>query len=76
MVEMTLQTRTLPEPLFRLIRSEEVKVREYSGEVHLIPINEQVTTSDCPLLGLYPDSKVTVDKHLAWSRENKVLEEL
>jgi len=76
MTEMVLQARTLPEPLFRLIHSEKVKVREHRGEIHLIPLQEKITTSDCPLLGLYSDGKLTVDKHLAWSREDKALEEL
>ena len=76
MAEMVLYARALPEPLLRLISSEKVKIREYRGEVHLIPIKENVTSSDCPLLGLYSDRKLTVDKHLAWSREDKALEEL
>jgi len=76
MTEMVLQARTLPEPIFRLISSEKVKVREYRGEVHLIPIKEKITSSDCPLLGLYSDGKLTVEKHFVWSQEDKVLEEL
>jgi len=76
MAEMVLQARALPEPIFRLIHAEKVKVREHKGEVHLIPIKEKVTSNDCPLLGLYSDGKLTVDKHLAWSREDKAQEEL
>ena len=76
MAEMVLQARTLPEPIFRLIRSEKVKVRKHKGEVHLIPINDEASASDCPLLGLYADGKLTIAKHLAWSREDKALEEL
>jgi hypothetical protein len=72
MTEMVLQTKTLPEPLFQLVRTEKVKVRELYGEIHLIPINEK--TSDCPLLGLYSGGKLTVEKHHAWSREDKELE--
>jgi len=51
-----------------------VKVRKINGEVHLIPIQEKVNANDCPLLGLYADGKLTVEKHLAWSREDKALE--
>jgi len=76
MAEMVLQARTLPEPIFKLIHSEKVKVREYKGEVHLIPIKDKITTNDCPLLGLYSGGNLTVEKHLAWSREDKALEEL
>jgi len=75
MAEIILQAKILPEPLFQLINTEMVKVREYNGEVHLIPITEKTTPSDCPLLGLYADGKLTVEQHLAWSREDKELEE-
>jgi len=75
MVEMVLQANTLPDPLFRLIRTEKVKVRESHGEILLLPIQESLTASDCPLLGLFSDEKLTVEKHLTWSREDKAMEE-
>ena len=74
MAEMVLQARMLPEPILRLIHTEMVKIREYNGEIHLIPVNEKVTASDCPLLGLYAGGKLTVEMHHAWSREDKELE--
>ena len=40
MTEMILNTRTLPEPLSRLIRAEKVKVRQAGGEIRLTPIAE------------------------------------
>ena len=79
MAEMILQAKTLPASLFQLIPTEMFKVREVNGEVHLIPVPpavEKATTSDCPLLGLYADGKLTVEKHHAWSREDKRLENL
>ena len=74
MAELVLHARTLPEPLYRLIHTEKVKIRESHGEIHLIPINDNVSTNDCPLLGLYSGGKLTVDMHHAWSREDKELE--
>jgi len=74
MSEMVLSVNTLPETLFGMLTTEKVKVRKINGEVHLIPIQEKANTSDCPLLGLYTDNKLTVEKHLAWSREDKALE--
>ena len=74
MAEIVLSVKTLPETLFRMLPTEKVKVRKINGEVHLIPMQEKSNASDCPLLGLYADGKLTVDKHLAWSREDKTLE--
>ena len=74
MGEMVLQSRTLPEPLSRLIRMERVRIRESHGEIRLIPIIEKATDNDCPLLGLYSDGKLTVEMHHAWSREDKELD--
>ena len=74
MAELVLQAKTLPEPLYRLIRTEKVKIRESHGEIHLIPIDEKAIVADCPLLGLYSDGKLTVEMHRAWSREDKELE--
>ena len=36
--ELVLDTNTLPEPLFRLIKAERVKVNEANGIINLIPI--------------------------------------
>ena len=72
MTEMVLNTNTLPEPLFRLISTEKVKVSESGGIINLIPIME--SKSDCPLLGIAADCGFTVDEFLARKREDKVLE--
>ena len=75
MAELVLSAKSLPEPLLQFIQTEKVKVREFNGEVHLIPLTEKSTANDCPLLGLYADGKLTVEKHHTWSREDKKLEE-
>ena len=72
MTEIVLKTKTLPEPLFRLIHTEKVKAREACGEIWLTPIRE--TESGCPLLGMFADGKVSVDKFLAEKHANKELE--
>ncbi|MCL1852260.1 MAG: hypothetical protein FWF88_04415 [Peptococcaceae bacterium] len=42
MSEKILNTRALPETLFRLIQTEKVALREEKGEIRLIPIQEPV----------------------------------
>ena len=72
MAEMILDTNTLPESLFRLLRVEKVKVHEHDGEVRLIPIIE--SQNGCPLLGIASDCGFTVDEFMAKKRVEKVLE--
>jgi hypothetical protein len=67
MIEMVLNARTLPEPLFKLIQTEKVKVNETNGIINIIPIGEKKV--DCPLLGLTSDSSMTVDKFLALTHD-------
>ena len=72
MTEIVLKTSTLPESLFRLIRTEKVKVRETDGEVLLTPIID--TAGDCPLRGMFADGKLSVDRYLANKQAEKELE--
>ena len=72
MAEFILNTNTLPEPLLRMIRSDKIRVRETDGEIRLIPVENK--KADCPLLGLYSDGKLTVDKFLKWKSEDRELE--
>ena len=72
MNELVLDAKTLPESLYRLLRVEKVKVREYDGEVHLTPIIK--TENECPLLGIAADCGFTVDDFMARKRQEKVLE--
>ena len=39
-VELVLNTNTLPEPLLRLIKTKKVKVNEANGVINLIPITD------------------------------------
>jgi len=72
MNELVLDTKTLPEALFRFIRTEKVKVRELDGELRLTPIID--SKEGCPLLGIASDCGFTVDEFLVRKREDKVLE--
>ena len=72
MNEILLNTSTLPEPLFRLIRTKTVRVNEADGVVILMPIIEE--NSDCPLLGIAADCGFTVAEFLEKKREEKELE--
>ena len=69
MNEIVIQTNTLPEPLYRLIRTDKVKVNETNGVINLIPIMEN--SGDCPLRGLAADSELTVDKFLLLTHDEK-----
>ena len=73
MTEMILNARTLPEPLFRMIRTEKVKVNEVNGLINLIPITE--TKGGCPLRGLASDSSLTVEKFLAMAHDEKEMDQ-
>ena len=72
MTEIVLNTSTLPEPLMRFFRSPKVKARETRGEVWLTPV--AAPYSNCPLLGMFKDGKVSVDKFIARKRLEKELE--
>ena len=72
MTEMVLSTRMLPEPLFRFIHTKKVKVRAEQGEIRITPIRE--TDTVCPLLGMFADGKISVDKFIADKKIEKELE--
>ena len=75
MAELILRASALPEPIFRLIRTERVKVRESHGEIHLVPIGESADRySVLPILGMYSDGKLTVDGYLERKHSDKELE--
>ncbi|MDR1130795.1 MAG: hypothetical protein LBL15_00055 [Oscillospiraceae bacterium] len=74
MTEIVLNTSTLPEPLFRLIRTEKVYVKEVDGIVQLVPVKESV---DCTigLRGILADCEdMSVDKFLERMRADKELD--
>ena len=48
MHETVLNTNTLPEPLFRLIRTEKVRVKEMDGVVQLTPVKDSASKEAKP----------------------------
>jgi len=75
MSETILSVKTLSETLYEMIPTERVKVRNADGIISLIPLRE-TTKAECPLLGLTAGSRLTVEKFLAMTREDKALEGL
>jgi len=73
MTELILNTNVLPEPLFRLIHTERVRINEVNGVINLVPIMDII--NDCPLRGLAVGSSLTVDKILAITHDEKEMKE-
>jgi len=74
MTEKVMNTNALPEVLFRLIKTEKVRVKELDGMIQLMPVKEN---ADCTigLRGLFAgDSNMTVDKFLERKRTDKELD--
>ena len=72
MIEMVLETNTLPEPLLRLIKTEKIKVREADGEIRLTPITD--TEKGCPLRGLCADGRLSSYTFIERKHAEKELE--
>ena len=72
MTEMVLDTRTLPEPIMRMIHTKKVKVRKTGGDFVITPIREE--SVECPLLGMFSDGKISSEKFMARKQAEKELE--
>ena len=74
MSETVLNTKALPETLFRLIQTEKVALHETDGEIRLIPIQEPIDyiAKLRGSLAAYPD--MSVDKFLARKYADKELD--
>jgi len=70
--ELVLNTNTLPEPLFRLIKAEKVKVNEVNGEIRLTPIVS--TAKGCPLRGMCADGRLSSYAFMERKQAEKELE--
>ena len=62
MTDMILDADTLPDPLFQLVRSDKVHVREMNGVITMTPLEEFDCTAE--IYGMYSDGKTSVDKFL------------
>ena len=64
MTDTVTMTNALPEILFKLIKTERVRVKESGGVIQLMPVKE---TTDCTigLRGMFAgDPNMTIDKFL------------
>jgi hypothetical protein len=74
MTETVINTNALPEILFKMIRTEKVRVKESDGIVHLIPVEDK---ADCTigLRGILAGYEVmSVDNFLERKRADKELD--
>lgn len=69
MSELVLRADTLPEPLFRMVHTDRVRVRELNRVITIEPIEER--EYDCPLFGAAVGSKLTVERFLEMTREER-----
>jgi hypothetical protein len=72
--EIIINADTLPEPLFKLVDSDRVRVRKADGVITMSPVKQDMTHIT-KLRGSLSDGKLTVDKFLEWTREDKELED-
>ena len=72
MIEIVLDTHTLPEPIVQMIHSKQVKIRESDGDFVITPIRED--SEVCPLFGMFSDGKISTEKFHAQKQEEKKLE--
>ena len=74
MTETTINTKALPEFLFKLIRTEKVKVYETDGEIRLMPVEETIDYIEKLYGSLADYPEMSVDKFLERKRADKELE--
>ena len=74
MTDMVVSTKSLPETLFRLIQTEQVRLRETDGEILLTPVGE-ISDQAEGLRGLLADcEEMALDKFLARKHADKGLD--
>ena len=74
MTEIIMNTKALPEMLFKLIKTEKVKVSEINGEIRLIPMQEPIDYINKLRGSLADYPEMTVDKYLERKHADKELE--
>jgi hypothetical protein len=72
--EIIIDANTLPEPLFRLVETDKLRVRKTDGVITMSPIEKDMAHIT-KLRGSLSDGKLTVDKFLEWTREDKEFED-
>ena len=74
MNEIILNANTLPEPLFRLVGADKVRVSKSDSAIIMTPVKEGIDYIE-ELYGSCADSGLSVDKFLEWTREDKEIDE-
>ncbi|MDR0654461.1 MAG: hypothetical protein LBG12_14315 [Synergistaceae bacterium] len=74
MNDIIINADTLPEPLFKLVDTDRVRVRKADGVITMLPVKEDINVID-KLYGSLAGGNLTVDKFLEWTREDKELED-
>jgi phosphatidylserine decarboxylase len=75
MPDMILDARTLPEPLFRLVDTDKVRVRKVDDVITMSPVKEVENVIDKLYGSWMGKTNLTVDKFLEMTREDKGLED-
>jgi hypothetical protein len=74
MTETVVNTKTLPEALSKLIKTEKVKIRETDGEIRLIPIQDSIDYINELRGSLANYPQMSVDNFLERKHADKALE--
>ncbi|MDR0928575.1 MAG: hypothetical protein LBM74_02550 [Oscillospiraceae bacterium] len=77
MTDSVMNTRALPDFLFRHIPTEKVRVREVKGMIQLMPVNENIGDTDCTvgLRGMFAGfPEMSVDTFLERKHADKELD--
>ena len=72
MIDQVIDTSSLQPYLAAFIRTEKVRIQEVDRKFTIEPVDEKEYV--CPLLGAAAGSKLTVEKFLEMTREDKELE--
>ena len=70
MNEIIIDASTLPEPLFKLVDTDRVRVRKADGVITMSPVKEDINVID-KLYGSLEGSNLTVEKFQQWLREDE-----
>jgi len=72
MTELVLDTSALSSYLANTLRAKKVKVSEKNQIIIISPADDVPDKQySCPFLGIAADSTLTVDKFMAWKREER-----
>ena len=76
MSEMVLDINAIPSYLTTIFQTKKVRVNQSNKIITIVPIEEPAKEEyfSCPFLGIAVDSELTVEKFMAWKREERAAE--